>query len=102
MLEDVSNTDVGYHSNDSNPITTTTTAGCKLVVLGVPSKSSDVPVDLPTGEVLDLPSSEEEERSSQEVLRDAGVELDLCDLLPAEGGGAPLELLSQVRFPRDY
>ena len=102
MLEDVSNTDVGYHSNDSNPITTTTTAGCKLVVLGVPSKSSDVPVDLPTGEVLDLPSSEEEERSSQEVLRDAGVELDLCDLSPAEGGGAPLELLSQVRFPRDY
>ena len=31
------------------------------------------------------------------VLRDAGVELDLSKLQLAEGGGAPLELLSQVR-----
>lgn len=31
------------------------------------------------------------------VLREAGVELDLSKLQLAEGGGAPLELLSQVR-----
>ena len=31
------------------------------------------------------------------VLQEAGVELDLSKLQLAEGGGAPLELLSQVR-----